>query len=336
MKKLAIVLGVVLLLVVLAIAGGVIAFERALDRPGTGQGKVAFSVPKGARAATVGKLLMDAGLIDNERVWRYHVKRRGGLSLKAGRYELDRAASLRQLAKALEQNPLPEDVPFKMLEGWRLRDTDAALVEKGWIKPGDYITMASTPANFTAPFELPKKTLEGYLYPETYAVVPDPFDLKKLIQRQLDTFGERFYKPHQQEVAQGKRTLHEIVTLASLLEREEPTPEQRPLVAGILYRRLDTDTPLGVDATSRYELADWNDRQAFLPKLRDESDPYNSRYQKGLPPTPIGAPTVESLVAALHPTRSDYWYYLHDSNKVLHPSRNATEHEALRKQYNVY
>jgi UPF0755 protein len=336
MKKLIIALVAVVVLGLVVVAGMFISLERAVNRPGAGQGTVSFSVPKGAHAAAVGKLLHNGGLIESERVWRYHVKRRGGLQLKAGRYELDRAASLGQLASALEQNPLPEDVPFKMLEGWRLRDTDAALAEKGWIKPGDYVRMASTPGNFTAPFELPGKTLEGYLYPETYAVVPDPFDLKKLIQRQLDTFAERFYKPHEQEIKKSKRTLHELVTLASLLEREEPTPAQRPLVAGILYRRIDTSTPLGVDATSRYELADWNDRPAFLQKLRDESDPYNSRYQKGLPPTPIGAPTVESLTAALNPTRSEYWYYLHDSNKVLHPSRNASEHEALRKQYNVY
>jgi UPF0755 protein len=336
MKKLIVALIVVLVLLLLAMAGLFIALERAVDRPGGGQGTVAFIVPKGAHAAAVGKLLKGTGLIDDERVWRYHIKRRGGLPLKAGRFELDRSASMRQLASALEQNPLPEDVPFKVLEGWRLSDTDAALVEKGWIKPGAYTQLASTPTAFKAPFELPRNSLEGYLYPETYAVVPDPFDVKGLIQRQLDTFAERFYKPHEQAIKQGKRTLHELVTLASLLEREEPTPEQRPLVAGILYRRIDTSTPLGVDATSRYELADWNDRQAFLQKLRDESDPYNSRYQKGLPPTPIGAPTVESLIAALRPTASAYWYYLHDSNKVLHPSKNAAEHEALRKQYNVY
>ncbi|MBN2358344.1 MAG: endolytic transglycosylase MltG [Deltaproteobacteria bacterium] len=336
MKKLVVALTAVVVLALIAVGVFVLFLERALDRPGAGQGSVVLTVPRGAHAKAVGRLLKGAGLIDDEGAWRYLVRRRGGLRVKAGRFELDRASSMRELAAALEQNPLPEDVPFKVLEGWRLSDTDRALAEKGWIKPGAYVALASTPDSFKAPFELPRATLEGYLYPETYAVVPDPFDLKGLIQRQLDTFGERFYRQHQQEIASGKRSLHEIVTMASLLEREEPTPAQRSLVAGILYRRLDTDTPLGVDATSRYQLVDWNDRAAFLQRLRDQSDPYNSRYQKGLPPTPIGAPTVESLLAALRPTRSEYWYYLHDSNKVLHPSRNAAEHEALRKQYNVY
>jgi UPF0755 protein len=91
-----------------------------------------------------------------------------------------------------------------------------------------------------------------------------------------------------------------------------------------------------VDATSRYELAEWNDRKAFLKRLRDPSDPWNSRHRKGLPPGPIGSPTVESLRAALAPTKNEYWYYLHDAERRLHPSRNAQEHEALRKKYNVY
>jgi UPF0755 protein len=124
--------------------------------------------------------------------------------------------------------------------------------------------------------------------------------------------------------------------MASMLEREEPVPAQRSLVAGILWKRIDHDTALGVDATSRYELDEWNDRQSFLKKLRDKEDPYNTRHRVGLPPGPIGAPSVASLVAALRPKPSEFWYYLHDANKVLRPSRNAAEHEALRKKYNVY
>jgi len=336
MKKLVIFVAAMLVLGALAAGGVLVYLGGAVDSPGSGEGAVVFTVPKGSHATAVGKLLQAEGLIGDVRVWRYHVKRRGGLELKAGRFELQRSMSMRELAAALEGNPMPEDVPFKMLEGWRLRDTDAALVEQGWIKPGDYIKAASTPARFKAPFELPAKTLEGFLYPETYAVVPEPFELESLIQRQLDTFVERFYQAHAKEIADSERSLHEIVNMASMLEREEPTPAQRPLVAGILWKRIDNNTPLGVDATSRYQLVEWNDRKEFLKNLRDQADPYNSRYQKGLPPTPIGAPTVDSLVAALRPKANPYWYYLHDSNKVLHPSKNAAEHEALRKKYNVY
>ena len=124
--------------------------------------------------------------------------------------------------------------------------------------------------------------------------------------------------------------------MASLLEREEPLPAQRPLVAGILWKRIDAGVPLGVDATSRYELREWNDRKAFLQRLRDPADPWNTRMKKGLPPGAIGSPTVDSLLAALRPQKSEFWYYLHDAQRILRPSRNGAEHEELRRKYNVY
>jgi UPF0755 protein len=161
-------------------------------------------------------------------------------------------------------------------------------------------------------------------------------DPRQLVQKQLDQFAARVFTPLESELKASRRSLHELVTMASMLEREEPTPANRPLVAGILWKRVDRGFPLGVDATSRYELASWNDRGAFLVKLRDTQDPYNSRHRKGLPPTPIGAPTLSSFEAALRPTPSDYLYYLHDASRTLRPSRDAVEHEALRAQYGVY
>jgi hypothetical protein len=189
-------------------------------------------------------------------------------------------------------------------------------------------------------------TLQGIRYElwKTYGLltvtvptrVPSRLDVDVLLQRQLDTFTSRFYEPHEEEIATSGRTLHELVIMASMLEREEPVPAQRPLVAGILWKRIDAKTALGVDATSRYELVEWNDRTAFLKRLRDPDDAYNTRLKVGLPPGPIGAPTLDSLVAALRPVKSEFWYYLHDAQKVLRPSRNGAEHEALRKKYNVY
>jgi UPF0755 protein len=121
-----------------------------------------------------------------------------------------------------------------------------------------------------------------------------------------------------------------------MLEREEPDVGLRPMVAGILWKRLENKWHLGVDATSRYTLEKWNDRKAFLKKLQDPNDPYNTRLRPGLPPTPIGNPSLESLEAALKPEPSPYWYYLHDGNGRMHPARSAKEHEANRRRYNVY
>ena len=91
-----------------------------------------------------------------------------------------------------------------------------------------------------------------------------------------------------------------------------------------------------MDATSRYTLAEWNDRKAFLQKLRDPEDPYNTRIHKGLPPTAIGNPSLTSLTAALEPVDSEFWFYLHDHEQNFHGGRDAAEHEKNRARYNVY
>jgi UPF0755 protein len=338
MKRILIVLLGLVVLAVGAAAGTFFWVEREVQRAVAppGAATVEFTVPKGATGRGLGPQLASQGLIRDARLWRWLLYRRGQFAPKAGRHAVSPSMTMAEIATALESSPIPEDVAFSVIEGWRLRDTDAALAAAGLITPGSYVAAASRPERFTASFPLPKGTLEGYLYPETYRVVPGSVKVEELIQRQLDTFAERFYVPHKEALASSGRTLHEVVVMASMLEREEPVPAQRPLVAGILWKRVDKGYPLGVDATSRYELAEWNDRQAFLKRLRDTEDPWNTRHRKGLPPGPIGAPTVESLRASLAPRPSEFWYYLHDAERRLHPSRNAEEHEALRRKYNVY
>lgn len=341
MKKLVVVALVGVVAVVLSAGGAWIWISSRVDVPmATGDAALAvFTVPKGATGKSLGRLLVEHQLIQDARAWRFFLWRRGTFQPKAGRHELRATMTIPQIVDALEKAPLPDDEPFSMIEGWRLRDTDAALVAKGFIEPGAYITATKNAdgfARFKSSFPLPPDSLEGYLYPETYRVVAKPFDVHALIQRQLDTFAARFFTPHKDEIARSGRSLHDIVRMASMLEREEPVPAQRPLVAGILWKRIDMGFPLGVDATSRYELDEWNDRAAFLKRLRDPADPYNSRLKAGLPPTPIGAPTVASLLAAMRPQKTDFLYYLHDADKKLHPSRNGEEHEALRRKYNVY
>lgn len=336
MKKVLIALAVFLVLGVASAGAFYLHLDASSVAPGSGEGEVEFEVPKGSNATSVRAALLKAGLIDDELVFRYTVWSRGGLKLKAGKFKLDKKLSPMALCGELEKPPMAEEEPFVVVEGYRIRDTDEALAAAGRAEPGAYIKAASSGAGYTAPFKLPEGTLEGYLYPETYRLPKGKIDPRLLVQRQLEQFAARVYTPLAAEVARSKRSLHDLVTMASMLEREEPTPSNRPIVAGILWKRIDLGYPLGVDATSRYELAEWNDRKEFLKKLRDEGDAYNTRHKKGLPPTPIGAPTQVSFESALKPTASDFLYYLHDAQKQLHPSRNAAEHEALRKKYDVY
>lgn len=295
-----------------------------------------WTVPQGASVNRVGVLLERDGLIHNAWVWRIYVTLHRPDMPKAGRHKVARSMDVPALLRALAEKPLADEAPLTMVEGWRLKDADAFLAQAKLIEPGAYLKAAQDPKRFRIPFALAADTLEGYLFPDTYMVPLGPLDVDKLIQRQMDAFHARFVQPNTNEISRCGRTLHQLVIVASMLEREEPMPEQRSMVAGVMYKRLDANKPLGVDATSRYRLEEWNDRRAFLAALRNPDDPYNSRLRSGLPPSPIGAPGLPSLLAALRPTASAYWYYLHDAQRRVHFSRTAEEHEEYRKRYNVY
>lgn len=292
-----------------------------------------FEVPKGAVAANLGDEMVAAGFVGSELQWKLYLRGTDASCLKAGKFEVSLSMSLDELVQKLCGPPMADDVSFTIIEGWRIKDTDKALADAGLIKRGAYAEVALNKL-VEAPFDVSSPTYEGYLYPETYKVPAAGVDPRQLVRRQLETFDEKWRAANADKL--GKRSLHEAVVMASMLEREEPRPEQRPLVAGILWKRIDTGNALGVDATSRYTIADWNDRKAFLIQLRDPDDPYNSRLRKGLPPTAIGSPTVSSLDAAVAPVESEFWYYLHDASGTLRPARNAEEHEANRKKYDVY
>jgi UPF0755 protein len=300
-----------------------------------------FDVPAGATARGLGASLAAEGLVPSASDWTWFLRTGAdGSCIKAGRHKVRRSMTASALLTSLCGAPVPKDEPFTVVEGWRIREIDEALAAKGWIQAGEYATAVADVSAYRLPFERkaadPKanNSLEGYLYPETYRVEPEHFKVEAFVQRQLDTFVAKFWDEGKDDL--GTRTLDQIVIMASMIEREEPTPSNRATVAGILWKRIDSGWNLGVDATSRYTLADWNDRQAFLKRLRDPDDPYNTRLRPGLPPTAIGNPGIEALKAAAKPVASDWWYYLHDSNKTLHPARTEAEHEANRARYNVY
>lgn len=317
------------ILTFLLLLGGCVDPEAPVDPTDTDT--FVFEVPRGASASGLAPRLADEGLVTGTWQWKLYLRGADAGCLKAGRFEVSRSMSMRELLETLCGPALPEDQPFTVVEGWRIREIDAALAARGWIEAGEYTTLA-TSKSVDLPFDVSSPTLEGYLFPETYLVVPDRFDARTFIERQLQTFKERFLDG----ADLGDRSLHEVVVMASMLEREEPKPEQRPLVSGILWKRIKHGWALGVDATSRYTLENWNDRHAFLRQLRDPTDPYNTRLNKGMPPTAIGNPSLPSLKAAVSPVESEFWYYLHDADKNLHPARNADEHEANRARYNVY
>jgi UPF0755 protein len=149
--------------------------------------------------------------------------------------------------------------------------------------------------------------LEGFLFPDTYEVDRGA-RVEDLVDRQLQTFKQRFREVDMSYARSRNLTSYDVVTIASMIEREVSVPAERPLVAAVIYNRLHQGMPLGIDATLRFALHNF-DRPLKESEL-DSSSPYNTRRDPGLPPGPIGSPGLDSLQAAANPAREDYLYYV--------------------------
>ena len=139
-------------------------------------------------------------------------------------------------------------------------------------------------------------------------------------------FSRRFARPKEQEISAGGHSLHEIVTLASLIEREARIPTDRPRIAGVLENRLKKGMKLEIDATVLYALGYHKDRVYY--KDLEVDSPYNTYRNVGLPPGPIASPGLASLDAALHPEANDYLYYVAQPNGAHLFARTGAEHAA--------
>src|SRR2546428_11004114 len=251
-----------------------------------GNSKVRFVVPQRATFHEVADTLHRTGLIDSVTVFdlyaRYkHLDR----NVQAGAYELSRNLNMIQILTAL-QTAIPEEVFVTIPEGYTIKKTAAALDKGGLIKGSDYTALA-VQGQFNYDFlkDLPPgASLEGFLFPDTY-LVPRNGTAKDLIKLQLDNFKRLWDDTRKSEAAQRKLNPVQIVTIASMIEREARYQDDRPLVASVIYNRLSAGWPLQIDATVLYAKGVW---QASVTKEdRMVQSPYNTYLHTGLPPGPI-------------------------------------------------
>ncbi len=170
---------------------------------------------------------------------------------------------------------------------------------------------------------------EGYLFPDTYFFMPNATD-ETVIQTLRQNFDQQI-ATISSELASSTRTLSEIVTMASIVEREARDPKDRRMIAGVLWNRLARDMPLQVDVTFLYTIGKGTFDLTMTDLVSDS--PYNTYKNKGLPPTPIGSPSLDSILAAAQPTKNNYLYYLADNTGVTHFSKTYAEHLRKKRLY---
>jgi uncharacterized YceG family protein len=274
---------------------------------------VSVRVPAGADVATIADLLNDRGVISSPRFFSLNAtltRRRGGL--KPGTYTLPRDMSHGAAIDALTQGPKAKVVKtFELTipEGRTVKET-AARLKKTSIE-GDYAALARRPALLRRArrLGLPRRTrtLEGYLFPATYTL-PEGTTARELVGRQLDGFRDNTAKISYARARRANLSRYEVLVIASMIEREVQVDRERPLVAAVIYNRLEQGIPLGIDATIRYATNNWS--RPILKSELEKDGPFNSRTRRGLPPTPIGNPGLASIRAAARPAKADYLYYV--------------------------
>jgi len=254
-------------------------------------------------------------------------------NVQAGAYELSRNLNMIQILTAL-QTAIPDEIFVTVPEGYTIKKTAALLDQGGVIKGSDYTALAlQGKFNYDFLKDLPPgASLEGFLFPDTY-LVPRAGTAKDLITLQLDSFKKHWNDTRKGEAAQRKLNPLQIVTIASLIEREARFQEDRPLVASVIYNRLGAGWPLQVDATVLYAKGVW--QSTVTTDDRKINSPYNTYLHTGLPPGPIANPGIKAIDAALQPAQTGYFFYLSDPQGHNHYAKTNEEFGRLLKQYGL-
>jgi uncharacterized YceG family protein len=282
---------------------------------GDGKGSVRVTVPSGADAGAIGKLLADRGVVASGTYFQLNATvtlRRG--KLRPGSYTLARDMSYGAAIDALTKGPKakapPKTVDVTFPEGPSIREMAPVVDRSGKVK-GSYLKAAMSRRTLRGAraLGLPRRasTPEGFLFPATYKMVVGS-TAGDLVDKQLAAFKDRFAKIDMRYAKRKNLTRYDVLIIASMVEREAQLDRERPLVAAVIYNRLKAGMALGIDATIRYETRNWK-RPIRVSELEADT-PYNTRKNMGLPPTPIGNPGLASLQAAANPSRKDYLFYV--------------------------
>jgi len=308
---------VLLLVLLLVVAGGIYAATRyyAWCRdPGTTHAPVPFTVPDGQTGDEVLQRLADAHVVRcGGFVGRFLLQENGhGGEIRAGSYHLTTGMTLDQAIQVLTTPPKSvPTVDLTVPEGYRLTQIAARAHQVLGVSADELVHLGLS-GKYSLPPYLPagSPSVEGFLFPATYQFVKKGETPDAVITKLLDQFGAEARRVHLQEgAAKLGMTPYQIVTIASMIEKEAKVERDRPLIAEVIYNRLKLGMTLGIDATLLYDDPTPGDGQLTSSDLKSDS-PYNTRVHTGLPPTPIASPGLASLQAALHPAIGDYLYYV--------------------------
>ena len=305
---------------------------------------IRFTISLGDLPADVAASLEKQGLVKSADLFLNLVKyEKVGTKIQAGEYVLRKTMTMDEIVDAI-QHGLAKMITVTIRPGWRaeeIADYLATLGLKNYnkdqflklVREGkfDYAFLKDRPKTASA-------SLEGFLFPESYNV---PYDITNdaLITLMLDTFGQRVTDKMRQESAASKMTFYEVLTLASIVEREAVVPAERPIIASVFMNRLKKKMMLQADSTAQYALGyqaaakQWWKSPMSLDDLSKGDSPYNTYLHTGLPPGPICNPGFASIIAVLEPAQTDYLYFYAKGDGTHAFSKTYEEQQQNQEKY---
>ncbi len=308
--------------------------------------KIFFSISSGEGMSGIAKRLEKKGIIRKDYFFTlYGAITEKGKKIMPGGYVFSPSMSVSSIMKDISSL---EDKRITIVEGWNLNDIAGFLEENGYGSKEEFFEIAGKPPfydgeNVVEQFhgkkdweidvlkEKPKDVnLEGYLFPDTYFISPKA-PMEEVVRFFLLRFEEKVFNEIKEEIGEKEMSLFEVITIASLIEKEVITYEDKRIVSGIIQKRKEKGMRLQIDATISY-LTQRRSVRIPISETRINS-PYNTYFQEGLPPGPICNPSIESIRAAINPKKTEYLYYLSKPTGETVFSRTHKEHIEARNKY---
>lgn len=296
-----------------------------MSPPTSSEAVVNFDIPTGSNSRTIARRLVAEKLIRSGYAFRLLVRYRGiGRRLQAGTYTLRRNMALADILDEFEKGQVTL-ISWTVPEGLTMAAI-ADLWEAGGFGTAAAFREASETTRLLKMHGLEDKTMEGYLFPNTYKFAKGT-TAEKVVEMMLGEFKRNWIEAFDEDASGLGCTRHEIVTLASIIEEEAQSKSERPRIASVFHNRLRRGWRLQADPTVLYALG--NPERLLTKADLDVDSPYNTYMYKGLPPGPIANPGVDSIIAVLRPEKTDYLYFVAIGEGKHHFSKTLSEHNRM-------
>ena len=319
------------ILFVMVVAFVIIPLSGSSSYTGERGVPVYFTVRPGMSVSEIGKELYERGIIDSEMKFWWTAKLNGFENkVKSGTFAMQTGMTPRDALEILVYGNTVT-IRFTIPEGFSVRDIAQRLDDEGLVKADDFMNLAKTyrPYPYVEEHENVRYAAEGFLFPDTYEINGE-FDAARIMQMMAGNFDRRLTKEMRDRAREMDLSIYELVTLASLVEKEAYHEEDRPIIAQIFLKRLRLGMPLQADPTVQYLLD--APKEDLLYRDTEIESPYNTYQNVGLPPGPIASPGMASLMAVLHPADTNYLYFVADRNGNNYYATNYADHLALVDQ----